>query len=336
MKVRVVNWFLTRRCNLKCKYCRISRDYDGIPYAPMSSYINCEMSTDFIEDVLLRLKRYNKNIFHCFLGGEPFLRDDMAEIINFCNDEDIEYTITTNCTMEKKIEKFFNDIDYIKSFTASVDPIIMSSDNKYDKSISIKSNIGIKTLLKYQKTGKILDVVADVVIDNNNVIYLFELLSFLKEHNITAHVGIVTKAMNEFYDLSSSDERIQLLQFDTAKPIFDKIIKSDLDNYLFGDIYLEKVLENLPCNVDCEIEKALHNISIDSNGQLRLCAMIKGLEMPKLNIKDVIDINGKLNENVYNYLKKDKKLCKKCMDMCLLLSKLIDQEVLSEKSAANK
>jgi len=100
--IRIANWLLTRKCNLKCGYCAIVRDYENMPcmYPNVSYYIKNEMSTNVVLSVLDRLKQHNPNMFHIFYGGEPLLRRDLPTIINYCNDNDIEYTIISNNTKE--------------------------------------------------------------------------------------------------------------------------------------------------------------------------------------------------------------------------------------------
>lgn len=97
-KVHIVSWLLTRRCNLHCSYCRISRNYKKFPqaYPNLKHYEQDEMKTEDIIEALKKLKQHNSNAFHIFYGGEPFLRTDLPQIINFCNKEEINYTIITN------------------------------------------------------------------------------------------------------------------------------------------------------------------------------------------------------------------------------------------------
>jgi len=74
--IRIANWLLTRRCNLKCSYCAIAMDYPKMPleYPEMAHYSKYEMRTEIVLDYLERLKAHNPNMFHIFYGGEPLLR----------------------------------------------------------------------------------------------------------------------------------------------------------------------------------------------------------------------------------------------------------------------
>jgi len=335
--IRVANWFLTRRCNLKCSYCRISKNYNmPTGYNKLNYFYKNEMNLETIKNILLRLKKHNPEMFHCFLGGEPLMRNDISDIINFSNENNIEYTITSNCTLEDSINKLFESVDYINSFTASIDPEVFLNSTYNTLDEYAKSVKGLNTLIKYKDTGKIKDVMADVVITSKNIKILPYLLTRLNEYGITAHIGIISQSKNNYYDYADDVDEDLLLTKEIAEPIFNEIIESNLNNYLMGDLYLKNALMYLPDKVDCEIEKDYHNISIDADAHLRFCTMIKGIETPKLHVYDIISENGNLNKDIYKYLEEDKKLCYGCTDMCIMSSKLIDDGIIDKLSMANK
>ena len=78
-KIRIVNWLLTRRCNLDCSYCAITKNYKNKPseYFDITHYYKNEMSTEYVIEGLRRFKEHNSNCFHLFYGGEPLLRTDL-------------------------------------------------------------------------------------------------------------------------------------------------------------------------------------------------------------------------------------------------------------------
>ena len=103
-KIQIVNWLLTRRCNLHCDYCRIVKNYKNQPeiYPPMKHYIENEMSTETVIEGLRRLKLHNPECFMILYGGEPLLRPDLHEIINYCNEK------SYNCFLKCKVLLFNN------------------------------------------------------------------------------------------------------------------------------------------------------------------------------------------------------------------------------------
>ena len=177
--IRIVNWLLTRKCNLKCEYCAIVRNAIPMSYPDISHYIKNEMPTDVVIDTLKAFKVYNPNVFHLFYGGEPLLRPDLPEIVNYCNDNEIYYTIITNNTPEIQplIKKLFDKVGYIEGFTSSVDPIFNEIGVKEDR---VKKSIeGLRRLKEIQAEGKVRDVVAEITVMKHNQNLLYQLVKGL-------------------------------------------------------------------------------------------------------------------------------------------------------------
>lgn len=84
-----VTWEITRKCNLRCRHC-LSADVMG----------DCEGELDLgqccsLIDELDRLEIFQVN----FGGGEPFLRDDFLEILDYCHSKGITTCVSTNGTV---------------------------------------------------------------------------------------------------------------------------------------------------------------------------------------------------------------------------------------------
>mgnify|MGYP000459830357 CR=1 FL=1 len=85
----LVGWSLTNRCNIRCKYCNIPRIKEK------------ELDTDNILDIIEQLgslgcKRIN------FTGGEPFLRDDLPDIVRNSKERGIFTGATSNGLLAAK------------------------------------------------------------------------------------------------------------------------------------------------------------------------------------------------------------------------------------------
>lgn len=92
----IVSWMLNNRCNRKCTYCDLPR-------------IKCkELSTEQIFSVIDELK-----VMGCqrigFTGGEPLLREDIGEIIDYCTNKSIFTGLVSNGSFVP------NKIDEIKN-----------------------------------------------------------------------------------------------------------------------------------------------------------------------------------------------------------------------------
>lgn len=85
----IVVWNITSRCNLKCVHC----------YNDSSLNTNCkEVSTEKAKEILCDLAGFGVPSV-LFSGGEPFMRDDLFELIPFAADKGLRTVISTNGTL---------------------------------------------------------------------------------------------------------------------------------------------------------------------------------------------------------------------------------------------
>jgi len=331
-KIRIVNWLLTRRCNLKCDYCAIVKDYEGMPeeYPPMSHYIKNEMTTSDVIGGLFEFQKHNPDAFHIFYGGEPLLRKDLATIISFCNRENIHYTIISNNTMEiiPLIQRLKKNVEgKIKGFTASVDPVFFDTDQSEDR--VRKSLQGFESLKEMKKDVE--DVVAEITVMKHNQLHLYRLVKLLTESKINSDITFIDISKSPYYDFSNiSDEDLLIGPSDQLAEQFQKLSDEDVDVHM-KNVLLPAIWDILPSNMDCKIDENLHNVSVDADGTIRLCLRIRGVETPKLvNLKNLFDSNHNVSSISHAAIKSDKKeYCKLCNHTCHLMSKYIDQNNLN-------
>jgi len=313
---------------MNCSYCRISKNYVNKPneYKDLSYFYKNEISTEDIISTLYLFKRHNPDIFHIFYGGEPLLRDDLAKIINYCNDNDINYTLITNYSGEikSKFKELLNNISYLKSLTVSIDPIILS-DKIYDEDIFKKSLEGFFNISEY--VGYIDDLVAEITVTKESLSYLYPLVKILTRIGINSDITFLDISKNNFYDFSNITSYDNMV-FKSSElcEIFEKMMEENLSINMRDD-FLPIIFKHLPSNNDCKIDEEVHNITIDSDGSIRLCLRIMGIDTPKkFNIKNLLDKTGTLNLNLKNSFKEDKnKLCEKCNWTCMIHSKILNE-----------
>lgn len=327
-KIQIVSWLLTRKCNLHCSYCRIVKDYEKpISYPSIKYYHQQEMSTEYVIETLKKLKLHNPDAFHIFYGGEPLLRRDLAEIINFCNKENIHYTIITNNSdaIQPLIEKLLNDVDHIEGITSSVDPMILDKSEDMNTDRYKKCVAGLERLQQFK--GKIKDIVAEITVDNKSIDYLYDLVKMLTDMGINSDITTVDIAKNKYYDFSTvTDESILVPKSDKVKDIFQKIVDDKLNVHM-AETLLPKIYDILPANLDCGIEDNIHNMTIDADGSARLCLRIRGLMTPNIKAYDCIHSNGELHFAYKEFIKLDKrKHCLGCNWTCMEMSKILSDE----------
>ncbi|MFB6142354.1 MAG: TIGR04347 family pseudo-SAM/SPASM protein [Halorientalis sp.] len=85
----VVVWNLTRQCNLYCDHCYAAADTDCAPG---------ELTTAEGKRLLDDLADYGVPVV-LFSGGEPLVRDDLAELVSYAADVGIRPVLSTNGTL---------------------------------------------------------------------------------------------------------------------------------------------------------------------------------------------------------------------------------------------
>ncbi len=333
-QIRIVNWLITRKCNINCDYCSIVKNYPDMPsvYPKMEHYIKNEMSLEVIIKALANFKKHNPEAFHIWYGGEPTLRKDLADIINYCNDNNIHYTIISNNTDEIQplIKRLFEEVDYIEGFTSSVDPVQFDTDDRFAEDRIWKSIWGFKKLKELQTSGKVKDVVAEITVMNENQHLLYNLVKNLSSEGIYSDITFVDIAKNPYYDFSNIRDYSQLVKptWELASTLMDMYNDKSLLIHM-KDMLLPAMFDTLPSNMDCGLEKGIHNITVDADGTIRLCLRIRGTTTPKVfSITNLFDKSnpGTLNDVFQETITYDKKkFCRLCNHSCLLMSRYIDE-----------
>ena len=96
----VVGWAITYRCNRKCPYCGLGQlNYD-------------ELSTGQILNIVNQLAGLGA-LRISFTGGEPLLRDDIGEIIDYIHKIGIEAKINSNGSLVKEKIKDLINLDIL-------------------------------------------------------------------------------------------------------------------------------------------------------------------------------------------------------------------------------
>lgn len=333
--VHIANILLTRRCNLKCDYCNIVKNYVDMPesYPPMKFYTKNEISGTRWIEIIKRLYNNNKNIFLILYGGEPFFYDDLGMILDFCNKNDISYTVISNNTdgVQEKIFSIYEELGPYRGFTSSVDPVILSAGNQVGD-ICAKSRSGLGRLSYMKERGMADDVVAEITVTKESIIYLYDVIYELSCRGIYSSITVIDDQKSSYYDFSNVlPNQDQMIEKDSGiREQFDKILercKSDrLKIHIPG--LLNKLYDVLPSNMRCDIYKDIHNVTIDSDGTFRLCLRIRGVNSPTLELGQVISSSGEIQPKFKEFQRQDYKLCKGCNWTCMMMSKIFSDSII--------
>ncbi|MCM8803575.1 MAG: radical SAM protein [Candidatus Omnitrophica bacterium] len=199
--IRVMH-FCTFRCNLHCKYC-------GIWKTPKR-----EMTTQQIKKAMKEFAGAG-TIFWTFTGGEPLLRKDIGELVNYAKSLFPIVTLTTNALLLKERIEEIKNVNY---FTISIDGPKEITDFNRGKGTFDKTLEGIKIARDYGK-----DVVINAVISKANVKNNFYGIRKLIDiaSNFGCKLNFSTLYVDQFNNsnkgikdtLLTNEERIRALEF---------------------------------------------------------------------------------------------------------------------------
>jgi len=171
---------VVERCNYKCRYC----DYWRRP-----NYRN-EMSIDEWKAALASLKEFIGSYHVQFAGGEPYLKKGFIDLLQFCNEQDLHWGVTTNggAYLNRKIvEKTvkarpFNINISIDSKDAAVHNYSRGIDNSLDEVVA-----GIRNIAAMRRAeGQDFPIIIKPVVHRLNFRRLPEMVDWIQEIGATA------------------------------------------------------------------------------------------------------------------------------------------------------
>lgn len=201
---------ITGRCNLMCQYC-------------YNSQFNCkehfekEMDTATVKKLISEAKELGCKRF-TFSGGEPFLRDDFFEIIEFCDDSKVDILTNAKVLTSECVDKL--------SLYPQINEIKISLDG-FDAHDTIRvgsSHEDVITAIKMlKKNGFTVVINTEVTCLNIHEIFnLYETLKVLKINRWRVDLPFVLGRYKENYSTFKLPEFTEFIQ----------LVKSILIDYL--------------------------------------------------------------------------------------------------------
>jgi len=211
-KPSFVTFFATWRCNCKCIMCDIWKKKDAD-----------EMTVAEIGEIFSQLRLDAVRIS----GGEPFLRNDLAEIINIIDQKSKPGVIhvTTNGLLTKQILSVVKKVKPIKKLhiKVSIDNVAKEHDRIRGVPAFDKAMTTVKELAKLKK-GFFLGV-NQTIVDNDGLRIYPKLRDMLAKYDVDLLPVIAYDASTSLY--SDTDEGS-----DSSFKNFGKFNKTDLKKFL--------------------------------------------------------------------------------------------------------
>jgi radical SAM protein with 4Fe4S-binding SPASM domain len=120
-------WFATNKCNLRCIYCC----YDSTPEG------SDELSTAEAKELIRQVAEFSK--YFVIIGGEPLLREDLFELLDYARSLSLSCSIITKGTsgnrkwVEKMAEKGVKVDIALDALTPEVCDLLSQSERTYEK-----------------------------------------------------------------------------------------------------------------------------------------------------------------------------------------------------------
>ena len=321
-KAPIVRWDITSRCNFHCNHCYASSLYrenmDELSFHEIKQIIN-NMKEPGVDSI-------------AFYGGEPLLREDLKNIIEYCNKNNIKsYVVTNGLILDKVIDDLID---------TGVDGIAVSIDGSSNKTFKkIRNNNSFDKILTNFKILKEKGVRSRVI----NTVLMKENINELEEF---IKLAIKVSATRINFDLlaqeGSAKNSIYCTSLSPAKYIknIDNLylyltknrIPIDLVNIAIFPPTLIKYI-NKRHKVNISINKSYpvlscSNIFVDSAGMAYICKgmhpkyglkktdkPVKGLNLlkkPLIDLYNTDSFKDLFNKTTYSKMSENLPYCKSC------------------------
>ncbi len=304
---RLTDLFLevTSRCNARCEHCGSSCG---------DKVITDEVSADDLKKTLLEIsKHYNpKEILLNVTGGEPLMRKDLFEIMEYADKLGFRWGMTSNgMLINDSILKKMNDT-HMETISISLDGLGKTHEDF--RKVPGCFNIIIDNIKKLQSVPSIKIVQVTTVANKKNLSELEDIYKLMKKLNVISwrviNVDPIGRAKGNKDILLDKDEYKWLFNFIKEKRE-EGIMNAEYGCSHYLDIPLEKELRDTYFYCVTGIYVA----SILSNGDIFVCPNVeRRKEFIQGNIKT--DSFVDIWENGFKLFRNDDRLkcekCKKC------------------------
>ena len=239
---RWLDFKITNRCNNNCVYCGVDNDPPSAPE---------KLSFKTIKTTLKDALRASFN-YICFLGSEPSIRKDIAELIEVVgNAPDIHLRLITNLKIYHKemYEALFNTESCDAEIVASFDNFSHPNYKRVDPKISMERIDLIDELAKeYQckfNNSKKRSISLHSVVSRENFYKIGDFLSYYYDKGIDISLGLVcpskfTDSPKEFNEFKREEIQIvidQLNEFEKQNKLnfANTVLRDFLNLYSFGN-----------------------------------------------------------------------------------------------------
>lgn len=257
----IVSWALTTRCNLRCKYCS-AWNIKGQ-----------ELATKQIFSIIEELSRMGTRKIQ-FTGGEPLLREDIGQIVDFCKKNGMNTSINSNgLLVEKRIDALKN-LDILSLSLDGPKPThdYLRGKGSYDSVIQA-ANIAKEKNIRLRFT---------TVLSNANLNDVDFMLEKAREFDAPVFFQPATTHLL----MNSETNPVAASQGEYKRAIADLLAKKNKNGYIANSQAALKHLYNWPQKTEIRCLKGLLACRIETNGDVYICPRIKDKIRPENCLKE--------------------------------------------------
>jgi MoaA/NifB/PqqE/SkfB family radical SAM enzyme len=319
---------ITDRCQMRCITCKKW-------HTKHADVIHKEFSTQEWKDIILKLRTWLGAGFSLFFsGGEPFLREDIFELIEYASSLNVCSMSLTNAFSISHLYERIIDSN-LKSINISLNsiqnPIIHDNSRGRDGSFQkcVDSLLKLNELKK-RKGRKIAILISSIILPDN-IYELVPLVEFVKEQKLNGIYFQLFEDAESFraydarkelntseYKLPDNLYRTYMSMSEEIIPVIDELIEMKNKKYPIynSEEQLEafktffrnpsKILETIICDVGST------NFSIDPYGDVRLC----------FNMNPVASIKDTSPQDIWENAKSE--ACRNATKSCKMYCRILD------------
>lgn len=266
----IISWHLVNRCNRRCKYC-------------FRWSMPCkELTTQQVLSIINDFEKIGTRVI-IFSGGEPLLRDDIGEIINYCRSKNILVGLTSNGSLIPVKIKEIKNLNFLKLSLDGPREVndFLRGDGSYDDvmtAVELGKRQGLK--IKFNTT-----------LSKYNLDYIDFILQKAKELDVEVKFQPLSyvHACGQNIDFLLPDEK-------EYKDAIKKLIYFKKSNrYIINSLFALNYLLNWPNYKKLKCYGGRIICCISPNGYLYPCTIL----MESINAPNCLDISCK---EAINYL----------------------------------
>jgi wyosine [tRNA(Phe)-imidazoG37] synthetase (radical SAM superfamily) len=285
-------------CNAKCKYCQTGRaNIKRLSRGEREQFIDLDEFKKSIEYILANGFINSNTIVSLYSWGEPFLHPKFKEIINYLNNLNLYFCLSTNASKPIYFENS-NALKYLKYITFSMSGFSQESYNRIHgfNFVKIKKNI-ISIIENFRQCGFTGQALISYHIYQFNLTEIQAAMEFAEKYNITfAGYCAYFNGIDMFEKYLKNE-----LEYSELKCASTELLLGSIEKRLTEFNQMDK-------NYNCP---QFNKLTIDEHCNVLICCAYSDT-FPNAVYKKIYNIN---NVNEINTWRKNSKECRKCIDI---------------------